>query len=62
MGRSHKYLQMGYVPVVFSSCFVSFALLILGLNAGEKGRGRYFLDTTKEVGALLKPAFLSPFP
>lgn len=62
MGGYTKYIQTGYVSAVFSPCFVFFAALILGLNAGKRVRGRYFLDTTKKVDALLKPAFFSRFP
>lgn len=52
---------MGYAPVVFRPVLFSSSPLILGLNTGERVRGSYFLDTTKEVDALLKPAFFSRF-
>lgn len=50
---------MGYAPAVFLLVLFFQNLLISDLKTGEKGRGRYFLDTTKEVDALLKPALLS---
>lgn len=58
-GGHTKYIQMGYVSAVFLPVLFFQNLLISDLKAGEKGRGRHFLDTTREVDALLKPALLS---